>query len=94
MHKLTVSKSGETINSWIFSVTVKDDSGESNHKVEVDKTYFKELTNEKITAVMLVSNSMSFLLDREPKEAILTEFNLREINNYFKDYESFIKENL
>jgi hypothetical protein len=41
-----------------------------------------------------VKRSFQFLLEREPKESILAEFDLRVIGRYFEEYESEIKRGL
>jgi len=61
------------------------------HTVSVEKNYFKKLTDGKITVEKLVHLSFEFLLDREPNTSILRQFNLREINHYFPEYEDEIK---
>ncbi len=60
------------------------------HIVSLEESYFKKLTEGKITAEKLVYLSFEFLLDREPNTSILKRFNLREINHYFPEYESEI----
>lgn len=60
------------------------------HTVTLDEDYFKRLTGGKITAEKFVYLSFEFLLDREPNTSILRKFDLREIGNYFPEYEDEI----
>jgi hypothetical protein len=39
------------------------------------------------TAEQLVQDSFDFLLQREPKESILSEFDLAVIQRYFREYD-------
>ena len=73
-----------------FVVTIKERDGKTEHEVTLDDKYYQNLTNGKITEEELIKRSFEFLLDREPKESILSEFNLRIINNYFAEYEEKI----
>lgn len=73
-----------------FVVTIKERDGKTEHEVTLDDKYYQNLTNGKITEEELIKRSFEFLLDREPKESILSEFSLRIINNYFPEYEEKI----
>lgn len=75
---------------WCFHVTLKN-GDEIAYKVDVDKDYYKALTNHGIPPDVFVKRSFEFLLAREPKEAILRYFNVKEINNYFPEYEEEIR---
>ena len=63
-----------------FEVTVAEGGSESTHVVTVD------LGQKGISDEHLVESSFRFLLDREPKESILSEFKLSEIERYFGEY--------
>lgn len=72
-----------------FEVTVSGKT-KTTHVVSVDENYFKKLTEGKITVEKFVHLSFEFLLDREPNTSILRQFNIREINHYFPEFESEI----
>jgi hypothetical protein len=63
---------------------------QTTHIVSVEESYFKKLTDGKITVEKLVYLSFEFLLDREPNTSILRRFDLREIMHYFPEYENEI----
>lgn len=86
MEAIDVSKTDDTKEGWLFLVTV----GDYKYKVELDSEYWIDITNKEINPEDLIHKSFEFLLDREPTDAILTSFNLREINNYFPEYEDEI----
>ncbi len=74
-------------NEQEFLVTIKEQNGKSEHKVILDDTYYQHLSGGKITKEELIKKSFKFLLERESKESILFEFNLRIIKNYFPEFE-------
>jgi len=55
--------------------TVKVEGKEYN--VNLDDEYWQDLTGGKIANEELIKKSFEFLLEREPKESILSRFNLR-----------------
>ena len=69
--------------------TVKVEWKEYN--VNLDDEYWQDLTGGKIAKEELIKKSFEFLLEREPKESILSRFNLRIINQYFPEFEEEIK---
>jgi hypothetical protein len=81
----------EKENEGRFLVTVEEESSSSEHAVNLDNDYYRKLTGGKITAEELIKKSFEFLLERESKESILSEFNLSIIKNYFPEYERKIK---
>jgi len=77
-------------NEQEFVVTIKERDSKTKHAVTLNDRYYQDLTDGKITREELIKRSFEFLLEREPKESILSEFNLRIINNYFPEYEKKI----
>lgn len=72
-----------------FLVTVRDRGSETTHVVTVDDTERAETSAEE-----LVAASFRFLLDREPKESILSHFDLSVIERYFPEYREHIQDYL
>ena len=70
-----------------FLVTIEEKSSSSEHAVTLDDDYYQNLTAGKMTKEELIKRSFEFLLAREPKESILSQFNLRVIKKYFPEYE-------
>ena len=77
-------------NGQEFLVTIEEKSSSSKHTVTLDDSYYQHLTAGKITKEELIKKSFEFLLESEPKEAILSKFNLRVIKNYFPEFEDAI----
>jgi hypothetical protein len=87
---INIKKIKENENQFIFLVSI-DSDGKTEHKVIVDKDYYKQITNEKMSVEDLVKKSFEFLLERESNQSILKEFNLRVISDYFPEYEKILK---
>ena len=76
-----------------FEVTIDEHSSQSVHIVTASAKHV-ELLCEGCEPEHLVAASMRFLLDREPKEAIMNQFDLDVIATYFPDYVSALPEYL
>lgn len=72
----------EPIPAGRFRVTVTSRRSETTHLVTVDPG----MVPQGATRGELVVASFRFLLDREPQESILPEFDLRVISRYFPEY--------
>jgi hypothetical protein len=72
---------------WAFQVTVSGGGSQTSHHVTMTRNTYQRLTSEVCTPEELVRRSFEFLLEREPKESILREFELTIISRYFPDYE-------
>ena len=77
----------EKKNQQEFTVKVEG----KEYKVGLDDEYWQDLTGGKIDKEELIKKSFKFLLEREPKESILSRFNLRIINQYFPEFEEEIR---
>jgi len=90
MDKIEILNKKETEGDWVFSVKIGEGESATTHAVFLQKEYWRKLTREKINPESLIDKSFKFLLQRESKESILRTFNLREIANYFSEYEDII----
>jgi hypothetical protein len=79
-------------NEQEFMVTIEDKGSTTKHAVTLDDSYYQHLTGGKISQEEFIKKSFEFLLERESKESILSEFNLRVIKNYFPEFEEEVKE--
>jgi hypothetical protein len=87
---ITVKKTGNLE----FLVRVSEPASVSIHRVTVKKADYDRLTAGKIEPEELLRNSFKFLLEREPKESILSRFDLSVICRYFPEYENEMKRGL
>ena len=90
METIEIKEKEKRPTGWVFSVVVGDVGDKTEHTVTLDKKYWEKLTQGNEEPEELIRRSFTFLLEREPKESILSEFNLNVINNYFPEYESEI----
>ena len=79
-------------NGWNLDVRISDGSSYSDHRVTVSKAAFDQLTEGRCSQTELVRWSFEFLLEREPKEAILGQFDITVISRYFPEYEAKVRE--
>lgn len=73
-----------------FKVTVDEENSKSTHTVTLDDQYHKKLSGNIIPKEALIKKSFEFLLEREPKESIMSSFDLKIINKFFPEFESYI----
>jgi hypothetical protein len=77
-------------SGWSCQVTVGTDAGATGHRVTVDAALLARLRPSAEDPTDLVRDAFAFLLAREPREAILREFDLPVIGRYFGEWESEI----
>jgi hypothetical protein len=74
-----------------FDVRILEGHSESQHHVTLQQsTYTRLIGDHAINPENLVNAAFQFLLEREPKEAILSEFDINVIATYFPDFEKRI----
>jgi hypothetical protein len=88
--KIEIERPGENQ----FRVRVTEAGTETSHLVTVKPEDYLRLTGGKVDAAELVRRSFEFLLENEPKESILRQFDLTVIAKYFPDYENQIRSRL
>ena len=81
----------EKLNASRFRVRVIEAGSESAHQVTLDPRDYARLAGGAVEPEELVRKSFEFLLEREPKESILSRFDLSVISRYFPEYEREIK---
>jgi hypothetical protein len=77
-----------------FVVKVEEEGTSRRYNVTLEESYYQKLTRGEITKEELVKKSFEFLLEREPKESILSKFDLRVISRYFPEFEEKIKDRI
>ena len=88
---IEVDRVGENDIQFICEVLLDENDRVPPFTVTVDKAYYERLTGRTVSPEILVEKSFVFLVEREPKEAIMREFNLSVIARYFPEYEEEIK---
>jgi hypothetical protein len=70
-----------------FEVVVREGQGESHHQVTMTQETYEQLTAGQHAPERCLEAAFRFLLDREPKEAILRRFDVNVISRYFPEFE-------
>lgn len=70
-----------------FEVVVREGNGETRHQVTMDRQTCERLAAGSHTPEQVIEAAFRFLLDREPKEAILGRFDVTVISRYFPAFE-------
>jgi hypothetical protein len=84
MSAVAVSVTPDPAHALTFEVVVRDARGESRHRVTMRSDEAKRWGAEPSHCV---AAAMRFLLDREPKESILSAFDMRVIRRYFPEFD-------
>jgi hypothetical protein len=69
-----------------FGVELREGETTTDHKVTVPPEMVDDLGLGDVDPERLVRESMAFLLEREPPTAVLREFALSDIQEYFGEY--------
>jgi hypothetical protein len=86
-HRIVV----ESVGKNEFRVKVAEGASQTTHRVTVQPKDYERIAGGKIPAEELVKMSFEFLLAHEPKESILSSFDLMVIARYFPSFESDMK---
>ncbi len=86
---ITVTASGNDV----YQVTVEEGDSRTTHHVTVRAADIERYAQGS-PAERLIEASFEFLLEREPKESIVSRFELPVIERYFSDYPTTIREKL
>jgi hypothetical protein len=76
------------------SVEIGDDPGATHHEVAFSKAEMDRLAPEGTKPEELARAAFRFLLDQEPREAILRDFELQVIGRYFPGWEGAVEAKL
>ena len=77
-------------DGWLFQVAVSEGRGRTAHRVTMTDEVYRRLSGAACPPEKVVRRSFEFLLEREPKESILPEFDITAIARYFPEYEAEI----
>lgn len=86
MANIVVQELNSDKDSIVYRVEVIEKDSKTTHKVELNRNDYQNFTDGKIAPEELVQCSFEYLLDREPKESILSSFNVSVISHYFPEY--------
>jgi len=80
-----------TAEGFVCDVTVGTDAAATRHRVTVSQQDLARLAPGHYDPHVLVDASFAFLLEREPRESILRQFDLPVIERYFPGYEGWVR---
>ena len=83
-----------TPDGFACEVMVGTDAAATRHTVLVSQAELADLAPGHYDPEQLVAASFDYLLEREPREAILREFELPVIERYFPGYRSQIRQQM
>jgi hypothetical protein len=87
MRTLAISVVPNPARALTYDVVVRDVRSESRHEVTMSAEDAARWANLGADPSHCVEAAMRFLTDREPKEAILSKFDIRVIRRYFPDFD-------
>ncbi len=79
---------------WLCHVVLRDDAGAADYEISVSPAELERFGSGSSSPEELIVASIRFLLEREPRMAILARFELSAIERYFPEYEARIAEYL
>jgi len=77
-----------------FLVRIQQNGETTEHIILVHEQDWQMLSDKMCSKELLVEKSFEFLLEREPKESILSEFDIMIIAKHFPEYPDVIKKRL
>lgn len=84
---MIVVKQTATGDPMEFRVIVKEGNGQTQHEVTMGQATYQRLTKAKVSPSACIEAAFNFLLEREPKESILSRFDITVIATYFPSFE-------
>jgi hypothetical protein len=87
---VSVKEASQDAERFVLDVRVSEGRGETRHVVTLAKKDHARLARRGETAEAFVERCFGFLLAREPKESILTRFDVAVIGRYFPEFERAI----
>ena len=84
MIEVTLTKSADPYE---FDVRVREGTTETRHRVTMAESTYRNLAGEKASPERVIEAAFEFLLEREPKESILSRFDVTVISRYFPSFE-------
>ncbi len=87
MSGVSISVTPDPARALTFDVVVRDRLGQSRHRVTIDPDEIQRWAKLGADPSRCVEAAMRFLLDREPKESILSAFDMSVIRRYFPEFD-------
>ena len=88
---VSVRETSQDTERFVLDVRVSEGRGETRHEVILAKKDHARFARPGETAEAFVERCFAFLLAREPKESILSRFDVAVIARYFPEFERAIR---
>jgi hypothetical protein len=88
---IDVREMGEEEGRMQFVVTVAEAGDSSTHHVTLSKADFDRWGTNSPDPAGFIRRCFEFLLEREPKESILSRFDVSDIRSYFPEFDREIQ---
>lgn len=89
MIEVEQTKTGDLME---FRVTIQEGGSQTRHTVTMERGAYEKLAASRVGPSDCVHAAFQFLLDHEPKESILSSFDITVIGKYFPDFENRLPE--
>jgi hypothetical protein len=77
-----------------FDVRVTEGNTKTRHRVTLTESTYRKLSGGEATPERVIEAAFQFLLEREPKESILSRFDVTLISSYFPSFANQIADYL
>ncbi len=91
MADIEVQEVGDEEERFQFVVTVAEAGDTSTHHVTLSKADYERWGTNSADAAGFIRRCFEFLLEREPKESILSRFDVSDIRSYFPEFDREIQ---
>ncbi len=87
MSDVAISVTPDRARQLSFAVVIRDARGESRHRVTMQADEAERWAKLDAEPSRCVEAAIRFLIEREPKESILTAFDMSVIRRYFPEFD-------
>ncbi|OGY20788.1 MAG: hypothetical protein A3A65_01275 [Candidatus Chisholmbacteria bacterium RIFCSPLOWO2_01_FULL_49_14] len=77
-----------------FKVVVSEEKSQTEHLVTLNRADYQRTTDGDVKPELLIEKAFEFLLENEPKEEILAQFDYTMIDRYFPHFHREIQKRL
>lgn len=91
MADIEVAQTGEVEGGFQFVVTVAEAGDTSTHHVTLVRSDYERWGANAADPPAFIRRCFEFLLEREPKESILSRFDVSDIRSYFPEFDREIQ---
>ena len=90
MAQIDVRATREDEDGFEFSVSVEEAGSPSAHQVTLSRDDYQRWGSDSPSPEGFIRRCFEFLLEREPKESILSRFDVSQIRRYFPEFDEQI----